>query len=367
MKYLVILLAFLSSFQLKAQNDTLLVVMFDSVATDGSQNIVVDVTNQLDLKGWGNVTWLGADLEGELEDPTSPWYEEDQWKTWHKIPYIESIDTTVTIDTTTYDTTVNVGMRSFSWFASEDKALSVLLSPPVYLIDNTSKLTWKSMPVQGPRYQDGYQVIILEGSNNTIFNTDPTLQTAQFTMQEMDNSSGSPSILDSSLASIEKDYGFTPANGAKHTNYSLPAPSGSGLVDSSRQHPFMQEFELDLSMYSGFIQVMFFHNSDDDNGIILDDIVLTGTGSVGVESLKTIELSVYPNPANNQISVNLIQEDNYKSIEMLSVDGRLVSTENFVRINGSQAQFDVSHLAKGVYFLKILGTQATYTGSFVKK
>lgn len=352
---------------MKAQNDTLMKVMFDSVATDGAQNVVVGVTNELDLTGWGNVTWLGADLEADLIDPSSQWYDEDQWKTWHKIPYIESIDTTVTVDTTIYDTTVNVGMRSFSWFASEDKALSVLLSPPVWLSDNTSKLTWKSMPIQGPRYQDGYKVIVLTGSTNTVFNTDPTIQPAQFIMQEMDNSSGSPSILDSSLADIENNYGFTPANGTQHTNYSLPAASGSGLVDSSRQHPFMQEFELDLSSYSGFIQVMFFHNSDDDNGIVLDDIVITGTGVLAVGQIKPIEVSIYPNPANDKVWLNLIQKDTYKGIQVLSVDGKLVEQATTVNVQQNKLELDVSGLAEGIYFVKVQGEIASYQGSFVKR
>lgn len=367
MKYLTLILVCLASFQVKAQNDTLLKAMFDSVATDGAQNIAVEVTNQLDLNGWGNVTWLASDLKADLIDPTSQWYEEDLWQTWHKIPYIESIDTTVTIDTTTYDTTVNVGMRSFSWFASPNQALSVLLTPPVYLSDNTGKLTWKSMPIQGPRYQDGYKVMVLTGANNTVFNTDPTLQTPQFIMKEMDNSSGSPSILDSSLAAIEKDYGFVPANGVMHTEYTLPAATGSGLVDSSRQQPFMQEFEIDLSSYSGFIQVMFFHDSDDDNGIILDDIVITGTGALSSKEVDAIEVDIYPNPASHNISVNMIQGDRLEQLEVLSSDGRLVQITSSVNQIQNRVVLNVSELAEGMYFVRIQGANKVYQGSFIKR
>ena len=63
-----------------------------------------------------------------------------------------------------------------------------------------------------------------------------------------------------------------------------------------------------------------------------------------VNSPKSINVSVYPNPTRG--IVNLIGEDDIYKAEVTSIDGKVV---------GSYAvkQFDLSHLSKGVYVLSI--------------
>lgn len=367
MKKILCLLAVVCSSLLSAQNDTLLFNDFDSVATNGAQQVVVGPTNELNMTGWGNLTWLGADLKSDIIDVTSPWYEENLWKTWHKIPYIDAIDTTVTVDTTTYDTLVNVGMRSFSWFNSPDQALSVLLSPPVWLSNNNSKLKWRSMPIQGPRFQDGYKVIVLSGDHHTVFNTDPTLLTADFAMKEMDNSTVSPAETDSSLSKIMNENGFIPVSGTDHTVYSLPAPTGSSWVDSSRQHPFMQEFELDLSGYNGYVQILFFHDSNDDNGIVIDDILITGTGAVSQHEIATMPLKVFPNPVVNEVTLSIDASKEIERVLIYSINGKLIHEIANVATSIQRLNVDVSAFSSGVYFVEMISEDAKYIGKFTKK
>lgn len=350
-----------------AQNDTLLYVGFDSVATDAQQKVVAVPTSELDLKQWENMTWLGAEIKTEVKDLSSNWFDNDLWKKWHKIPYIKSIDTIITIDTTTYDTTINVGLRSFSWFDSEDQALTVLLSPPVWIGNNPAKLTWSSMPIQGPRYQDGYKVYVLSGSNHKASTTDPSALTPQFIMKEMDNSSTSPAEGDSSLAKLYAENGFTPVSGTMHTNYSLPDSTNSGLVDSSRQHPFMEKFEIDLSAYSGNVQVLFFHDSHDDNGIIIDDITITGTGSLDVEKLSKNQVVGFPNPASNTITFSTdIKSNNYLT-KVFSITGELVLTKKGGITNDGQITIDIHSLSPGIYQIEIASNSTKYYGRFSKK
>lgn len=223
------------------------------------------------------------------------------------------------------------------------------------------------MPIQGPRYQDGYEVIILTGKNHTIWTAYPEGLTAQFTMKEMDNSTVTPHEIDSSLAKIENENGFIPLAGTNHTQYSLPEPTGSGLVDSSRQHPFMQAFELDLSSYSGFIQVMFHHNSHDDNGIIIDDVVLTGTGVVGTKEVNNISLVAYPNPAVSEITIDLKEVNNYDNIRVYSMQGQLVKELKGVFAANGQVSIDVANLPTGVYQIEVINDSNKYYGKFSKK
>jgi len=367
MKNLFLLLSIVSFSLVKAQNDTLLYVGFDSVATDAQQNVVAIPTNNLDLNGWGNLTWLGSEIKTEIKDPASNWFENDLWKKWHKIPYIKAIDTTFTIDTTTYDTIVNVGLRSFSWFQSEDQALTVLLSPPVSLGNEPAKLTWSSMPIQGPRYQDGYKVYILTGNNHEVNSTDPTTLTPQFIMKEMDNSNSSPAESDSSLAKLYNVNGFTPSSGVMHTMYSLPDSSGSGLVDSSRQHPFMQEFEIDLSGYSGNIQILFFHDSNDDNGIIIDNITVTGTNTLGVNNLLKQPIISFPNPAQNTITFDIKEASEYQQVKIYSITGELVLIKENGITNDGQISIDIHNLTTGIYQIEIISNSTKFFGKFSKK
>lgn len=369
MKNLCILLTFATISIANCQNDTLLYVGFDSLATDAQQNIVAIPTNNLDLSGWGNLTWLGSEIKTELKDVSSNWFENDLWKKWHKTPYIEKIDTIIgiTTDTTIYDTTINVGLRSFSWFEDEDRALSVLLSPPVWISKDNAKLNWKSMPIQGPRYQDGYKVYILNGNSNKITSTDPSSHTPSFIMKEMNNSIITPSDKDSSLFKIYEQNGFIPQLGVMHKKYTLPAPSNTGLIDSSRQHPFMQEFEIDLANYSGYIQILFFHDSNDDNGIIIDDILITGTEISGTKNISKKQIVSYPNPASKTITFDIKEVTNYKKIQVYSILGELVLIKENSFSNKGKISIDINHLNSGIYQVEITSDTNKYFGKFSKK
>jgi len=368
MKNVLFFLSFVTFSITKAQHDTLLYVGFDSVAIDAQQNILAIPTNELDLSGWENLTWLGSEIESTIKDPASHWFENNLWKKWHKTPYIKSIDTTFAIDTTTYDTTVNIGLRSFSWFEYDDQAFTVLLSPPVWIGNNPARLKWNSMPVQGPRYQDGYKVYVLSGNNHTINTTDPTLLTPQFIMKEMDNSSSSPAESDSSLANIYKINGFTPESGVMHTMYSLPTSSESGLIDSSRQNPFMQEFEINLSAYSGNIQILFFHDSNDDHGIIIDDITITGTNNLAIKDLSRQPIISFPNPAHNTITFHIKDTSVGHQIKIYSITGELVILKQGVVNNNNNGKIsvDINNLSTGIYQIEISNKSNKYFGKFSK-
>ncbi len=366
MKNLIFLLVFLSAAFANCQNDTLLYVSFDSVATDAQQKVLPIPTNNLDLSGWGNLTWLGSEIKSDIKDLSNNWFDNDLWKKWHKTPYIEAIDT-INGTTITYDTIVNVGLRSFSWFEYEDQALSVLLSPPVWISDNTAKLKWKSMPIQGPRYQDGYKVYVLSGNSHKVNSTDPTNYTPSFIMKEMDNSSVVPSENDSSLAKIYNENGFIPFSGVMHTRYTIPEPTSTGLIDSSRQNPFMQEFEIDLSNHLGYIQILFFHDSNDDVGIILDDILITGTGTLGTKKLSAKSITSFPNPAKNTINFNIKDVTNYKYIKVYSIVGELVLIKKEGLSNKGKISIDINNLSPGIYQVEIIDEKNRYFGKFSKK
>ena len=291
-----ILLVLTFTFSLgKSQFDTLLYNGFSFLAVDSNSYFQLGETNKanLEYQGWKTRSDLRALANSITEDTESYiWFDDQIWRSWHIIPYTDSIDTIITDDVITYDTTANFGLRSFSWFENPNRAATVLMTPPVFMNDNTGKLHWRSMPLQGPRHQDGYKVYILDGGSNTPDNVPFQTMDYDFAMKELDVTNSSPLPTITSLVELQNDFGFVPENGTNHLRYTLPDSNELGQIDSTRQHPFMQQFELSLSDYTGFIQIAFVHDSYDNNGIILDDILITGTGTIGTNEISFVKIYI---------------------------------------------------------------------------
>ena len=79
----------------------------------------------------------------------------------------------------------------------------------------------------------------------------------------------------------------------------------------------------------------------------------------GLEEATAFGLEVYPNPAS---SVVMIKTGKDVTFSMISEDGKIVYPESSLSMN-TETQLEVSHLAKGIYFLHFTGTQ----GSLVQK
>ena len=78
----------------------------------------------------------------------------------------------------------------------------------------------------------------------------------------------------------------------------------------------------------------------------------------GVEEIDELEATVYPNPANGNFFVKF-DEPKASKIEILSVDGKLLSTQQF-NTSGS-IQVDVSNLISGLYLVSISTESSTTT------
>ncbi len=369
-----LLLIFIVSFVLcKSQNDTLLINEFSLLAYDDTVLVAGDTAFLFNLKesnkgnveyqNWQNYSEMAA-LANDVTNVTDGymWFDNQLWRKWHIIPYTESIDTLFTNDSVSYDTTSNFGIRSFSWLEGSGYATSVLMTSAVFIKDNTAKLYWKSMPVQGPRHQDGYKVYVLNGGLNDPEYTPFGTMSYEFAMKELDVSNSSPIPTLNSLTQLENDFGFIPSDGVNHTRYTLPDSNELGEVDSTRQQPFMQEFELDLSLYSGFIQIAFVHDSYDNNGIILDDILIKGTGSVGQIEVEKFELNVYPNPVSNELFIENNKAFINAFVEVFDLNGRLVLSDKLKPYLG----IDLSELDAGQYIVKLQSNVTVYTQTFIK-
>ncbi|MGC4056591.1 MAG: DUF3500 domain-containing protein [Chitinophagaceae bacterium] len=102
-----------------------------------------------------------------------------------------------------------------------------------------------------------------------------------------------------------------------------------------------------------------------DYGLDLTGPAIDGstTGIAGV--VKNTSLSVYPNPASNQVSVNCGNSVNDGRLMIISAaTGQVVRTQD--HLNGSSFSADVSGLPSGSYVLKLIDQTAVYSGKFFK-
>jgi aminopeptidase YwaD len=80
-------------------------------------------------------------------------------------------------------------------------------------------------------------------------------------------------------------------------------------------------------------------------------------GQTAINEVNTFEaLKLYPNPANDNLTVNLISNTNGNlSIRLINMMGQTLSYENITIFNGAiNHSLDVSEIANGVYSVEVV-------------
>jgi hypothetical protein len=73
-------------------------------------------------------------------------------------------------------------------------------------------------------------------------------------------------------------------------------------------------------------------------------------------------MNVYPNPAHDQLTINLKENSGQVVVQMLDLNGCVIM--NFGKFNLSTFQLDMSDVASGLYVLQVIGNgnmQNTFT------
>lgn len=320
MKHIYTLLALTaSSILCYGQNDTLLWEDFEAEEItyilddfpNGDPNLYPDYLN-FDVDGEDDGS--GADRPGE----------------WFLSLGFADVDSTNTV------------LASNSWLQGEvDGAENWLILPRIHIQDNQANLYWKSAPFQLPRYMDGYQVLVSTETNIETDFTDTLAVFAEF------NGALTTDIEDTAT------YVFT--NGIIHTDLQYDS------ADVTRHTGVLQQWSASLEDYVGQdIFIAFRHRSDDDNLISIDDLLVLGTGSVGIEEVTELEdLMVYPNPVQAGESVTVEYSLNALSnvgIEVYSLTGELLMREHgHSQLAGKhRTTVDLTGLAAGNYLLSLV-------------
>ncbi len=283
----------------------------------------------------------------------------------------------------------NFVMASSSWmlgFAPGNR--NWLISPLVEVVDG-AVLRWSSSVFQTPRYADGYSVWISPTGDMTELEGDFTDKL--FTQAQMVEATSwnedyygdidysnclAPNVPEETeVCWFPEDYGTGTdgLTGYRHAeDHTLTEYLGTDpeVVEPTAYRGFLEPHTIDLSAYVGqTIRIAWLHDSDDDNLLAVDDIlveVATGVEDFAFEELVTM----YPNPATDIVSLNF--SEFVKESAQVSVydnTGRLVASETYagaqLRANNN---LNVADFAPGVYSIQInIDEQGLVGQRFIKK
>ncbi|MEI6050740.1 MAG: T9SS type A sorting domain-containing protein, partial [Bacteroidota bacterium] len=86
--------------------------------------------------------------------------------------------------------------------------------------------------------------------------------------------------------------------------------------------------------------------------------------TVGINKAKESNLSVYPNPANDNITIEIPEGQTPCQLSMMNLDGEVVLMYSLIR---SKTQIDISTLRGGVYFMRLTTKFKVCIEKFVKQ
>lgn len=99
----------------------------------------------------------------------------------------------------------------------------------------------------------------------------------------------------------------------------------------------------------------------ESSGFDLDALALLNQ-TTNILELNEIELSMYPNPANNQISVNTKVSDEYH-VMIFDRLGRVIENMLFI---GRATEIDISQYSKGIYSVQLIGRNTFGSTKLIK-
>lgn len=324
MKYFTVLLLLFNTLNLAGQvlgiPDTLLLQTF---TVDPSDTMLVFPSGN-DLK-W--VNWdadNGATDCGRTEKVPGNWF----WDSDLGIPN---------------DPDQNYVFTSCSWMVDTNvRNENWLITPPVYIPDSATILSWRSLSLDGPGYVDGYKVLVSTTSNEPFTNafTDTLFVAAEMVAYTV-------------VGSLNpEDYVYSPgyvhANWYTNTDYFFLA-FPSAPTYNGRLEPHTAS----LAEYAGrWIYIAFLHDSKNDNILQLDDIaVLNGeTSSTVSPAFEQYFLKIKPNPVRETALVSWkVDSQDAGRVVLTDLLGKILVERQIENLGDGACTLNLQHLSPGLY------------------
>lgn len=106
-----------------------------------------------------------------------------------------------------------------------------------------------------------------------------------------------------------------------------------------------------------------------NNFAALAEMHITPADLVSTENInEDIAVSVYPNPAVNDVFVDLALENisNNVNLQVVDIQGKVVLTQNFTNVKSDKLQLNVANLNTGVYVINIRTEEGFTSARFIK-
>lgn len=132
------------------------------------------------------------------------------------------------------------------------------------------------------------------------------------------------------------------------TSFTPPTATAFDNIDGNVEVS-IDDSQLDLTT-DGYYDIIYTATDSSGNTAVATVTVIVGTG-INVEAYNATNISMYPNPANNFVTLDL-QGNNASSINIYTIGGQLALSE--IILNENNKKLDISALNKGVYLYEVL-------------
>lgn len=218
-----------------------------------------------------------------------------------------------------------------------------LISPAFFLVDDWTNLSWYSASRHAPIYLDGYSVVASTTGRRREDFTDTLFRAAQWIGSNPNPTTDSPVPV---------------FNNHRYSEGWVHGYDGTYLEidgDSLNWRCVLQPHTVSLSQYEGMnVRIAFVHDSDDDNIISLDKILLRGTKIIGLEEEEALRADLYPNPAAGRTHLRFTTEElSACTWKLHDLQGKVVSPGHLGTLTPvtHTVEIDLAGLSSGTYLL----------------
>lgn len=135
-------------------------------------------------------------------------------------------------------------------------------------------------------------------------------------------------------------------------NYRLPS-NANNQIDHSSEHSVEQFSDLGVVLWV----------QDNDTKKILQSAYAVNTIGINENELKTFNL--FPNPANDQVTLSFINDTKTSKIAIYSVDGREVYQDYNESISNNKVEINTEFLKPGVYVIQVESSGVISTNKLI--
>lgn len=141
----------------------------------------------------------------------------------------------------------------------------------------------------------------------------------------------------------------------------LTANSYTQTFGASVDSTFVNVYNLNVPYDSSKILSNGYKGSNTRDGLVSEEALSTP------EFAESSKINIHPNPSHGPLAIQLPVQINQAVIEMYSIDGKLVFSEEERTIKNNQLLYDFKKLQSGIYLIKITAGEKTYTGKWIKQ